>query len=161
MDIIAILIAEKLHIVVMLLGIASVSSIKNTQRLQVLVLASFVLPLIFVSSRGASFLFENPRPFLVNDFTPLISHASDNGFPSDHALLVFAIASIVFTFNKMAGAGLFLLAVLVGVGRVVVGVHHLIDIVGSFVIATSVTLFVVMLYQIFLRKSVKFTKECL
>ena len=45
-------------------------------------------------------LYYNPRPFVVGNFTPLISHSVDNGFPSDHVLLASAIASILYFFSK-------------------------------------------------------------
>ena len=75
---------------------------------------------------------------MVEHFTPLISHAANNGFPSDHSLISFAFASIVFLFNKKLGFVLFLLSFLVGLSRVYVGVHYPIDILGSFLICIIV-----------------------
>ena len=136
-----------------MIAFVTIAFASDFQRLRTLVLASIALPLVFVASRTASLLFENPRPFLEYDFVPLIAHVADNGFPSDHALLVFAVASIVFAFNKQVGIGLFVLAVLVGTGRVLVGVHHVIDIVGSFVIAAMVTYIVEAVMQVFLHET--------
>ncbi|MBM3205141.1 hypothetical protein FJZ48_04175, partial [Candidatus Uhrbacteria bacterium] len=58
------------------------------------------VPTIFILSRIASRLYFHPRPFVVEGVAPLIPHAPDNGFPSDHALLSFTISAIVFTQNK-------------------------------------------------------------
>lgn len=135
LEVIAIFLASKLHIAIIGIAIVAILFASDLQRLKTLVLSVIALPVAFLASRVASLFFENPRPFLEHDFLPLIGHAADNGFPSDHALLVFAVASIVFTFNKFVGVGLFVLATLVGVGRVLVGVHHVIDVVGSFAIA--------------------------
>lgn len=135
LEIVSIFLATKLHVIIVLTALVFVALASDYQRLRILVLATISLPLTFIASRSASLLVENPRPFLEHDFIPLVAHAADNGFPSDHALLVFTVASIVFTFNKSVGIGLFVLATLVGVGRVLVGVHHVIDVVGSFAIA--------------------------
>ncbi|MDE2188512.1 MAG: undecaprenyl-diphosphatase [Patescibacteria group bacterium] len=86
--------------------------------------------------------YYDPRPFVVGNFTPLIPHAADNGFPSDHALLVSSIAMIGTMWNKKLGLVLWILAALVAVGRVCVGVHHPIDVIGSAVIAVLVTVLV-------------------
>lgn len=153
LELVSIFLATKLHIIVILIAFVAIAFASDFQRLRTLVLASIALPLVFLTSRTASLLFENPRPFLEHDFVPLITHAADNGFPSDHALLVFAVASIVFTFNKQVGIGLFILAVLVGAGRVLAGVHHVIDILGSFAIATIITYIVVAIIQMFLHQT--------
>ena len=104
-ELVSIFLATKLHIVVILIALVAIAFASDFQRLRTLVLASIALPLVFLTSRVASLLFENPRPFLEHDFVPLITHAADNGFPSDHALLVFAVASVVLTFNKQVGIG--------------------------------------------------------
>ncbi|MDE2172344.1 MAG: undecaprenyl-diphosphatase [Patescibacteria group bacterium] len=80
-------------------------------------------------------LYYDPRPFVVDHFTPLIPHASDNGFPSDHALLVSAVAMIGTMWNRRLGSWLWVLAALVAIARVYVGVHHTTDVAGSFVIS--------------------------
>ena len=153
LDLVSIFLATKLHIVVILIALVAIAFASDFQRLRTLVLASIALPLVFLTSRIASLFFENPRPFLEHDFVPLITHTADNGFPSDHALLVFAVASIVFTFNKQVGISLFILAVLVGFGRVLVGVHHVIDIVGRFIIAAVITYMIVAVLQMFLNQT--------
>jgi undecaprenyl-diphosphatase len=76
----------------------------------------------------------DPRPFVQGNFTPLLPHAADNGFPSDHTLLAAAIAFATFHFNKKLGLFLLLLAILVGVARILAGVHHVADIAGSIII---------------------------
>ncbi len=138
LELVSIFLASKLHVVIILIALVAIAFASDFERLRTLVLSAVSLPIIFVSSRIASYFFENPRPFFEHDFVPLVTHAADNGFPSDHALLVFAIASIVFTFNRSVGIGLFILASLVGVGRVLVGVHHIIDILGSVIITVSI-----------------------
>lgn len=95
--------------------------------------------LVFIVSYALAFvaghLYYNPRPFVVENVAPLVAHAADNGFPSEHTLLVAAIAAIVTPFAPLLGAFLWLLALLVGLGRVLALVHHPIDIIASLLIA--------------------------
>lgn len=104
-----------------------------------LIFAAVALPAIFIASRIASWLYLDPRPFVVGHFTPLVPHAADNGFPSDHTLLVSAIASIIFPFDRKTSVFVWIVAALVGISRVYVGIHHLIDIVGSVVISIAMS----------------------
>lgn len=98
--------------------------------------------LAFLIAKLGGLLYYDPRPFVVGNFTPLIPHAPDNGFPSDHALLVSAIAMIGTLWNKKWGFVLWILAILVAIGRVYVGVHHAMDIFGSFAISIVAVLMV-------------------
>ncbi|MGH7141795.1 MAG: phosphatase PAP2 family protein [Minisyncoccia bacterium] len=87
---------------------------------------------------GGHFFFD-PRPFVVGHFMPLISHAPDNGFPSDHTLLASAFAAVGMFWNKWLGLALWLIAIVIAVARVYVGVHHPLDVVASMVFAIIAT----------------------
>lgn len=78
-------------------------------------------------------LYTDPRPFVVGHFTPYFSHANDNGFPSDHTLFTSFMAFLLLHYNRRAGVGLIVIAALVGLSRVIAGVHHVVDIVGAFI----------------------------
>ncbi len=104
------------------------------------------LVLTYLVALLAGSLYYDPRPFVVGHFVPLIPHVPDNGFPSDHALLVSAVAAVGTCFNRRLGAILWLLALIVATARVYVGLHHLIDVVGSFTISILVTLIVYFFY---------------
>ncbi|MDB5266407.1 MAG: phosphatase family protein [Parcubacteria group bacterium] len=91
--------------------------------------------LSFVIAKLVSLAYMDPRPFVVNHVAPLIPHAADNGFPSDHALLVGVLAAVVSLYDRRFGVILWVIALIVGISRVFVGVHHLVDILGSFLIA--------------------------
>jgi len=106
---------------------------------KVLPLGVISLPLTYVLGVIARSLYFNPRPFMVSGVEPLISHAADNGFPSDHTLLLASIASLVFIFNRKLAAWLWVITILVGISRVYAGVHHFIDILGSISIAIAST----------------------
>lgn len=104
-------------------------------RKDVLRLAVLTFPFAFVLSRLASLVYFDARPFVSGQFVPLVVHAADNGFPSDHALLLSTVAMVFWWANRRASIGLWIFAVLVGVSRVAAGVHHPIDVLGSMAIA--------------------------
>jgi len=106
---------------------------------QLAVFGLITCALVFIVARIASQLYYDPRPFVIGHFSPLVPHVPDNGFPSDHTLLASAIATVIFYFNRKVGVALSALAVLVGVARVMAGVHSPIDIIGSIIISAVVT----------------------
>lgn len=126
-----------IFLVVLMVGIFFLIQLKPDQK-KFLLYAVVTLPLIFIVAKLSSLLYYDPRPFVVGHFIPLIPHAPDNGFPSDHMLFAAALATLVFPFSKRLGIILFILAGLVGAARVVIGIHHVIDIVGSGVISVVV-----------------------
>lgn len=81
------------------------------------------------------FLFYNPRPFVVGHFTPYFPHGNENGFPSEHTIVAGLIAFIVLTYNRRLGYILLSIAIIIGLARVISGVHHLVDIAGALAIA--------------------------
>lgn len=83
----------------------------------------------------AGHLYYDPRPFVTHHLVPIIAHAADNGFPSDHALLTFFLAFTMLIYSRRLAAVLFLNAVLVSWARVAAHIHNPRDIVGSFLIA--------------------------
>ena len=86
-------------------------------------------------AKVANKLYYDPRPFVAGHFTPYFSHSADNGFPSDHTLLTSFLAFTAWFFSRKAGMTLLIIALLVGLSRVLAGVHHLLDIAGSLVFA--------------------------
>ncbi|MBI2327730.1 phosphatase PAP2 family protein [Candidatus Curtissbacteria bacterium] len=80
------------------------------------------------------FIYES-RPFVVENVKPLIPHAPDNSFPSDHTLLILTVASVFYIYNRKLGIFIFLLGLVVGLARVMAKVHYPIDIITSGVIA--------------------------
>ncbi len=128
---------------------------KKAVRRQMLIFGTITMPLTFVLARIFSQFFYNPRPFVVGDFTPLIFHVADNGFPSDHTLLASAVAMLIYYFNKKLGMILLLLASIVGISRVFAGVHHYLDIFGSLFIAAIVAFVYVQLFQDFFLSRIK------
>lgn len=135
MDLLFIFGAKYLLILSLIIGAWWFLKLPRIQKKDALIFGSLTLALSFIFGKIASMLYYNSRPFVIDHFSPLIDHIADNGFPSDHMLLVSAIAAVVSFYNKRIGFTLWILAILVGISRVFVGVHHFIDIFGSLIIA--------------------------
>ena len=123
-----------------IIGIAAIYFLiqSRPEQKRVLIFAALVLALVYIVSLLGGALYNDPRPFIVAHFVPLIPHKANNGFPSDHVLWSASTAAIIFLSNKYLSVILWLLTILVGAARVYVGVHHPIDIVGSMLMAIVV-----------------------
>ena len=63
--------------------------------------------------------------------TVLVAHAPDPSFPSDHAILVFAVTVVIATVSRRLALWLFLFSIVVLAARVYVGVHYPADVLGG------------------------------
>ena len=98
------------------------------------VLSFFALSMIFagiIMITTITYL-NNPRPFLVLNFEPLIYKHPNTSFPSGHTTIFSALAFAMLFVNRKKGYLFILGAFLIGVGRVMAGVHWPIDILGGF-----------------------------
>jgi undecaprenyl-diphosphatase len=110
----------------------------------------FVLSYVFALVGGL--LYYDPRPFAIGHFQPLIAHAADNGFPSDHALLAAALVAVAALVDLPLGLPFTLLAIVIDWARVGVGLHHVIDVVGSSVFVALATLIALLLRPLIVRR---------
>ena len=129
--------AMKLHIVIVAIAATVLLFVSIRDYVKLFVLSGFALTFSFALGKVASGVVENTRPFVVSDITPLVQHIADNGFPSEHTLLVATIAGLIYLYHKGAGLLLMALSLLVGMGRVLAEVHHTLDVAGSFTIAAA------------------------
>ena len=135
MDLLSVLIAKYLlFLPIVIGGLYFLRQPLGTKK-QMLIFGAIAVPLIGLIALLGGHIYNDPRPFVVGNFTPLIPHVPDNGFPSDHTLLVSAIAAILYFFSRRLGVVLGVVAILIGMSRVYVGLHHPIDVLGSMVIS--------------------------
>ena len=79
--------------------------------------------------------FFRPRPFVKRRIGILIPSKEDSSFPSKHTLLVFAVSTTIFLYERSLGSIMLVLSVLTGFSRIWVGHHYVSDIIGSAFIA--------------------------
>lgn len=127
--------AQYFFIVIILIVIIYIHKQIKLKNYEILKLYILSLPLAYFVSKILAFFIQDPRPFIQDNVKPLITSAMDNGFPSDHTLLVMTLSIGVFLFNKKLGGILIFLSFLVGLSRVYARVHHLLDVAGSAIIA--------------------------
>lgn len=125
---------------------------------QLIIMGLISLPLIYLVAKLGSMLYFNSRPFVAGGFLPLIPHSPDNGFPSDHVLLSSALAMVIFYYKQKSGLIIMTLSILVGISRVLAGVHHSIDIIGSIVISIIISTLVYYLVMPYLVKKFSLKK---
>jgi undecaprenyl-diphosphatase len=80
------------------------------------------------------YLFHTGRPFDI--FPNVISLFPETGyaFPSGHATFFMALAFAIFFSHKKVGYIFVLFALLIGIARIIAGVHFPIDILGGFIL---------------------------
>lgn len=79
------------------------------------------------------FFYAHPRPFDALGIESLIPE-SGNSFPSGHAAFFFALATVIFMHNRKWGAAYFVFSLVIGLARVMAGVHWPLDILGGTVV---------------------------
>lgn len=131
-----VILVAKYFILIPIIGAAWVLiTAPNNQRLRLLVLLILGGILSELFAMIGSHFYYDPRPFVANHVTPYFTHAPDNGFPSDHTLLAAYLAYWTIAYRKRLGLMLLAVSLLIGMARVLAGVHHLYDIIGSLVFA--------------------------
>src|SRR5206468_12590213 len=83
-------------------------------------------------------IWHRQRPFASHPSAHVWGARShDPSFPSDHASAAFAIAFAVFLFDRVAGAVFLAAAVVVGVGRVLIGAHYPADVLAGVLVGLA------------------------
>lgn len=80
------------------------------------------------------YLLPRARPFVENNVNLLVSHEASSSFPSGHAAFYFALATIVYFYNKKAGIVFFISAFLISLARVFSGIHWPSDILAGAIV---------------------------
>lgn len=109
--------------------------VSGERKKELALLAALALPLAYVLARIAGFFYSHPQPFVEWGGEPLVPHAIDNAFPSDHVLLAAGVAAAVGFFSRPLGLTLLLVAAFIGLARVVAGLHDWSDIAASLALA--------------------------
>lgn len=104
----------------------------------------------FVITEIIRFLYYRPRPFMAMHVTQLVPE-NKASFPSGHMTFFFAIAMSVYFYNKKWGIIFFVVSFLIGIARIMAGVHYPTDIVGGALIGIATACLVYSLQKRFLK----------
>ncbi|MBI1971586.1 MAG: phosphatase PAP2 family protein [Candidatus Wildermuthbacteria bacterium] len=105
--------------------------LKKRSRLLFVQLAAAAILSRGIITEAIRLLWDRGRPFAENGFAPLVDHPASPSFPSGHAALFFAIAGVVYAHNQKLGLLFFAGALLIGIARVLAGLHYGSDIAGG------------------------------
>lgn len=91
---------------------------------------SILIALVLGSLCGS--LWFHPRPFMIPLGHTWISHPADNGFPSDHGLVMFSMAFALLSLGqRRMGVCVLIASLSVVWARIFLGVHFPLDMVGA------------------------------
>lgn len=130
--------AKYLYLVALAIAGVSFLRMKRDKQKELILLTIISFPLVFIVLKIGAYLYFDPRPFVVGNFTPLVFHEPDNGFPSDHTILLSSVAMLFVIHYRKVSYILFALALIVAISRVYVGVHHTVDVLGAFLMSIVV-----------------------
>jgi len=109
----------------------------RSARVRYLVLLAGGGVVAYALSKIGGHFYDDPRPFIADQVVPYFRSATDNGFPSDHTLFATVVAAAMWPFDRRLSALFYVIAVAVGLARVVAGVHHGVDVIGGLAIGTA------------------------
>ncbi len=84
-------------------------------------------------------LLHTPRPFLALTNVQALFSESSFAFPSGHATFFSALAFSIFFLHKKAGYVFMFFTLLIGLARIIAGVHFPIDILGGIILGGVVS----------------------
>lgn len=80
---------------------------------------------------------NKPRPFERFAFAPLVKHGTGKSFPSRHTASAVVIGMACLYVNVWYGIGMLFLAGIIGLTRILAGVHHIWDVVAGSIISVA------------------------
>ncbi len=97
------------------------------------ILCSIIVPAIsFTIISGIRFIINEKRPYEIYDYTPIIGRQkAGKSFPSRHVFSVFMLAMTYMRFSCGAGIIFCFMGFLLGIIRVVGGVHYIHDVIAG------------------------------
>lgn len=85
---------------------------------------------------------QTARPYVEVGFIPYIDPVNEFSFPSGHTAVLSALAFVAYGIRPAAGTALLAGAIIVGVARVLAGVHWPFDIIGGVFVGLTAALLV-------------------
>jgi len=116
---------------------------RELQRAAILASISALLALGLAQLMGLAY--PRPRPYLAHHVHLLIARTNDTSFPSDHATFSFAIAVMIWQFNRRLGSVLLVIALWICWARVFVGAHYPTDVAAGAALGSLLSAFMIWL----------------
>lgn len=104
------------------------------QKYREILIVFFSAGIAVVLAKLFKLLFHTIRPFELLPQVQSLFFESDYAFPSGHATFFMALAFAIYFSHKKIGYVFMFLALIIGLARVVAGVHFPIDILGGFLL---------------------------
>lgn len=96
------------------------------------VIAAVSLVLAMAAKSFLAYFIQRDRPFVDHPDLALVAPTDPGSFPSGHTMVAFAVAtSLLLSGYRKLGWSLMAVAVLVGLSRMLVGVHYLSDVLAG------------------------------
>lgn len=124
-------------VLVYLMGVAWLAIAARQESRLTLITAARVVALgalAYLLAKLLGHIIADPRPYIVTHTRPLIPTAHDNGFPSDHTVLAAMLTASLAWVDRRYIALFSIGTLLVLIGRLGIGAHHTIDVIGAVVI---------------------------
>ena len=111
------------------------------QKKKEILMVFFIGIIAYVADTIIKIIVHTQRPFDVFPQVHPLFAESWYSFPSGHATFFMALAFSIFFLQKKAGYIFIVFALLIGVARIVAGVHFPIDILGGFLLGFLISYF--------------------
>ncbi|HBA45790.1 hypothetical protein A2W67_00070 [Candidatus Nomurabacteria bacterium RIFCSPLOWO2_02_40_28] len=95
--------------------------------------------LAYAFAKILKILMHTERPFVLFPQVTSLFLETGYAFPSGHTAVASAIAFLIYFYNKKAGYIFMLFALLIGIARIIAGVHFPVDILGGFILGALVS----------------------
>ncbi len=113
-----------------------------SRRAQDIGVVIFSVGLTLLAAVALKDYFQVLRPSVFNLNLHALIVESDYGFPSGHASVFAALAIALLFINRKAGKWAVFFALIIGTARIIAGVHTPLDILGGFVLGTTISFIV-------------------